>query len=506
MGTKNRSLRLRPNAIEAGTKQPLTLTVEGVSRSADRRFANKKCIIQVWEIDGRTHSSTMGRNDDKLAEFEATIVNLSAPLRVPDYVFEGVSRTDANKHEKLPEAETHKRRGIARSPAGSPIYVDGTIQTVPDKHAFKQPKYVPPHFVVRFPTKKGNKDFTVIIPAEKTHAESYVHHIAAQVVVDDTVELTTRRHPATVDSHHILAENCRMATEAMFAEHGKLVTLRPITRRVNAAGGISIVGVGNRFGTKWEKDLKKNKAAYTKVMTECRDLGLRKANCIIYVLEACALGHERTHAEADWKAIKRFMKKQDGLTLAQGLEKWGWVGIYYNHDVNNPKNLDWAPNQKPYMHSWRRNYHRDSYKRALRHKYSEHNVKVHDLVVNFAPTRRFRKWDPKEWNNFGAGVEGVRELNGETIPPDFVTKPTAEDRAKFAKLQKVPFGVINAVGSFHTALIVRGEVYEVHYSEGPTSPQLYGKVKLEDWSKSGVMRSGMIHVPRGSWEVPRKRK
>ncbi len=185
-------------------------------------------------------------------------------------------------------------------------------------------------------------------------------------------------------------------------------------------------------------------------------------SCIGYLLEAGKFGHEKTMASNDWKMILKSLTKGKGTTLAKGLERAGWIGIYYNPDTKNPfdkshPEIDWKEHPYSFL--------------IAKQKRLYYGLRVYDLVVDYRPIDFYYDGTP-------------------------VTEKTIQDSSKIGKLTSVPFGFINVRGGMHTALLIDGEVYEVHWDEGCDSIHLYDKTNFQtDWA----WLSGIIHIPQGNW-------
>ncbi len=208
-------------------------------------------------------------------------------------------------------------------------------------------------------------------------------------------------------------------------------------------------GIGTQYGSQLENHLNASgqSAQVPTLNANIKKYKLEKTDCITYVLAALKLGHEKSNALDDWKKIyAHYLKdsKRSGISLAKGLQDHGWLGIYYNRDTKN------------HSHN---NEHAFSYTVAKGTKKTYYKLQVHGLVV------------------------------------DYGSSPTTE----FTKLKGIPFGVINARGGFHTALLMSGNVYEVHWNHGPDSPELYEATRFEDWTADDQWLSGIIHTPKGYW-------
>jgi len=250
--------------------------------------------------------------------------------------------------------------------------------------------------------------------------------------------------------------------------------------------------VGTHYGTRYSAAADPSYATVTAFNNDVTKYGLKPSNCIKYLVEAAQIGHEKTGAPNDWRSIKRYMKDEDGTTLAKGLEKWGWTGLFISPDTAHPRDLDWNKTR------WRKNHHAHTYRYAQGRGGRKGRYKglvVEDLIIDYFPTKKYFYWDPASYPTFPAGVPSAGPLNGRDIAP---ANRTAEQTVKLRKLERIPFGLINVVGGYHTAVIVDGDVYEVHYAKGPKDAKLYDARGFKTW-EDGFWGDGIIHVPATYW-------
>ena len=66
------------------------------------------------------------------------------------------------------------------------------------------------------------------------------------------------------------------------------------------------------------------------------------------------------------------------------------------------------------------------------------------------------------------------------------------------RIKKIPFGFIVVVGGYHSALLVDGNVLEVHWDRGPKDEDLYDSNPFKSW-ENGWWGDGIIHVPATFW-------
>jgi hypothetical protein len=420
----NGSMRFSPNVAKGG--DCITLMLEGLTKPDDVK--NKTITIEIIEVDKGRDGGAAGKTDDILATFECGI-DVDETVNPRNYFFRSVTRTDTFE-SSLPSPEVRTA-------------TDGTTNLT----LSFTPEWIPPYIYISFegdPQTVGPQQaFTVLFFGDANERENYIYELAARLKVEKTVIADTTPWPSPIDCNNLLAHNCRQATLALYNDHRELVSLR---------------GIGTHYGSNYTPS---DNAVFN---TQKTTYGLKVMSCIGYLLEAGKLGHEKTSASADWKAILKSLSQGKGTTLAKGLEKAGWLGIYYNPDTKNPfdKNhptIDWK--EHPFSYS------------IAKQKRQYYGLKVYDLVVDYRPTESFYDGTP------------VSE-----------SEQTIQNTTKIDTLTSIPFGFINVRGGKHTAILIDGEVYEVHWDEGCTSSHLFDKVNFRnDWN----WLSGIIHIPKGCW-------
>lgn len=453
------SARLQPNSIKGGDF--LQLIIEGFANpKLEKELLNQSCTIEFYEIDG-LKSAKKSKNDDLLAEFSAKIVSQKPPLI--GYELSEVKRVDSFEHE-LPKPEKRKN-------------TDGEGKDWPLSFSSQ---WKPPHFRLSpnllsspapvVPPIKAPDEHIIFIQGDSREREHYIYDIAVRILVGGKEKFFSRKFPTRLDCSNLLAHNCAEATKQFLHDHQELVKAR---------------GIGTNYGSRYvfpdETKFKADKAKYR----------LTSSNCIVYLLEACELAHRMSASLADWKRIKSHMKDGTGPTLAKGLEEVGWLGLYFNQDVAHPFDLDWSLTRK-----WARGHHRYSFQQVRKYgNYGTEKLKVKDLIINYRPTTQYAKYEADKIDkDFGGShFPGADKLNGQPIATKDQTK---KESVKIDKLKKVPFGLVNAKDGLHTAVIVYGDVYEVHWDKGPDDQLLYEATNFEnDWG----WISGIIHVPPGHW-------
>jgi hypothetical protein len=458
------SVRLAPNAPEGGDR--LTLRFEGGKKP--KQFLGKPCTIMVWELDKNTPH-------DLLATFEATIVQLSSGPP-PQYGFRDIKRTDTNP-SMLPPPDPKK----------VPLDRDGKPLTFP--------QFIRPYFTLEFP----GSGFTSTILITEHEREEYIYELGIEIQVGGKNVKTPLRHATLLDCSNLLVHNCRQAALVLKESHEELVKRH---------------GVGKFYGTRLVEDLYKwldertlkpmiapqvEKTIAT-LQQHIKDYNLLNIDCYQYQLSVGLIGHEETLAQDDWARIVAMAGgeekiKKSGQWLFLGLQKYGWKGIYFNMDTNNPKDRDYANDPRPDPNHTFKFHHKLTYERAKRErKYgiAGWELEVDDLITNYRPTTVYD--------------------DGERVPADKITKPTPPEREKLERLQKVPFGFIVARYGEHTTLLSYGKVYEVHWNGTPWQqnseylPEGYNKnqrlFRESDFATEWIYQSGMIMVPRRYWLWP----
>jgi hypothetical protein len=73
--------------------------------------------------------------------------------------------------------------------------------------------------------------------------------------------------------------------------------------------------------------------------------------------------------------------------------------------------------------------------------------------------------------------------------------PTDEDTSGIEALELLPFAVLAAKGGRHMAVVIHGQVYEVHWMTSASSPDVITAEPLSEWA----WLSGAIVYPPGTW-------
>lgn len=179
-------------------------------------------------------------------------------------------------------------------------------------------------------------------------------------------------------------------------------------------------------------------------------------DCITYIINALKYAFDKTGNQSAVDRVGRLGEYGTQL-LAYLVDTHGWKGIYYNPDVNHPRDGDLE--------------HTYSYYKSVATVRRYYDISISHLVINYNPTARA---DPN-YKSF-SGIGGQRD-------------PTDKDTSNFDKLKKIKFGVAASRGGQHTWLYSLGKVYEVHWDR--IGPGLYEASSFETYP----WLSGAIAVP-----------
>jgi len=157
--------------------------------------------------------------------------------------------------------------------------------------------------------------------------------------------------------------------------------------------------------------------------------GKTPTNCIIYVINVLKYAFEKSGDKAAAKKVGELAEY--GTDLASYLvNQHKWKGIYYNPDVNHPRDGDL---EHPFSY----------YKRVLLSK-QYYKVPISRAVINYKPT-------PKTDGNY----KSFSRIGGSK-------EPTVKSTDQIEKLKKIKFAVGISRSGKHTWLYSLGKVYEVH--------------------------------------------
>lgn len=179
-------------------------------------------------------------------------------------------------------------------------------------------------------------------------------------------------------------------------------------------------------------------------------------DCITYVINVLKYAFDKSGDKAS--AAKVATLGTYGTKLAAYLvNTHKWTGIYYNPDVNHPRDGDLE-------HAY--SYYK---KVVLSKKY--YNIPISYWLINYKPT-------PKTNPNYKSfsGIGGSKDL-------------TKKDVSQLNMLKKVKFAVGVSRGGTHTWLYSLGKVYEVHWDK--VGADLYEASNLDGYA----WLSGALVVP-----------
>jgi len=257
--------------------------------------------------------------------------------------------------------------------------------------------------------------------------------------------------PAIANNHCGEVEDCiddlRSLSDQLYAGKGKQLgeaaANKAVSMKTNHDAAIKNRGYGLYYGNRLDP-------------SDDKWPGATPVDCTTYVLSVLEAAFDEAGMPELWSKLFREAIASSnglfkGLELLKALEGAGWTGIYWNPDTKNPGDYD---NEHPYT-----NY-----------------------IVN------------KKGTYYGLPVDKERSvLNYDPTEVDEGESGTPLDNSGFDALQEIPFGVLAARGGKHMAMVVNGQVYEVHWSTGAQSPAVITAVPLNEWD----WMSGVIVVPPG---------
>ncbi len=411
------SFRFKDNAIKGGGVA--LLKVEGIKDEDE--VLDKECVVTLYEIDRRSTKKL-----DKLAWFKTKIKK--DPHNDFQYIFAEFSREDTNNSD-LPGPETVKVKDNDTNQEWEIDY---------------KPHWKPAHFIFGFSEgeESPNQEFDILIYPnaeeddfkDRGERENYVYEIGIIVKINgaELFNDTKKRAVMTVDCNNLLAENCATATKLYLNKHNDALSKR-------------MIGIG------WGVE-----HLYPPSNDTIRQFDLLPWGCLNYAYRAIRLGHQKTNAFKEWSSINKIYVDNDsiGNSLAKGLEKLGWTGLFYNRDITDNDRGGY------YITQW--NYVQNTAKYPSRS--AKLKLKISDLIINY-----------------------------QTANPDL---------SQTTKLKRVPFGLVNAYS--HNGLIIDGKIYEVHWKAGHFNTDNNGDPLLlfdngKDFETDWKWVAGMIHVPKGCW-------
>ena len=426
--------------------QCMGITVQGTTDPD--RIVGKKCRVSFFELD-----YTKGRVDPKRSDLLAAFDTCIIKGNKKGYYFfdpEKTQRTDI----------------YAKDPKVSEKLKDGRGVNLPFPL-----EYTLPFFDLYFDFGSANPSKSdihkIIIRGNEKECEDFIYEIGFKVEIDGKEIFNSFAMHSYVNGCSILVENCASVAKVTKANHDALVRNRNIGTHFGDHYAYSLQETGQ---VDFRNDPNFSNDEFMDFKNKKTHLKLDSTSCIDYVLDVFKSGFNKTGMSAEWNNISNYVKEGKGQCLAEGLVKNGWVAIYYNPDVFHPNDND--------------NEHCYSYKRAKeKGEYGSTQfppvVEISDMIINYRPTEGTSfSFEPKN-------------------------KETLKDTSKLKKINDVPFGFIMGRGGTHTALIIKGIIYQVHWNEGPYSENLFdNSIKFDDpdEDKRWEWNSGLIVVPKLYWD------
>jgi hypothetical protein len=191
--------------------------------------------------------------------------------------------------------------------------------------------------------------------------------------------------------------------------------------------------------------------------------GTTASDCTVYVLDVLARAFAAKGQSADWTAVLREAKTSSGRGGLKGTEvmrslqnRLGWEAVFWAPDPRNPADGS--------------SQHSSAYRNMVQATGTYYGIRVDrdKSVINY------RRTNPARPNDL-SGIERLRRLQ---------------------------FGVLDARGGTHMAMIVNGAVYEVHFTAPATDRNAVEATPLEGFA----WLSGAIAAPAGelglAWRTP----
>ena len=193
-----------------------------------------------------------------------------------------------------------------------------------------------------------------------------------------------------------------------------------------------------------------------------RPSGAVSSDCTVYVLTALDQAFAALGLTAEWRAVRRRALQASGRDGLKGTEviralqaKRAWTALFWAPDPRHPADGD--------------SEHPSAYR----------NVRVNGTYsgITVDPARSVINYRPKRTNR----------------PPDLTG---------IERLRRLPCGLLGARGGTHMALIINGDVHEVHFETPATSRDAITATPLEQFA----WLSGVIAAPPGdldrAWQTP----
>ena len=164
-------------------------------------------------------------------------------------------------------------------------------------------------------------------------------------------------------------------------------------------------------------------------------------DCTTFVLEVLKQAFSAAGMSEEWNKVFRESLANSGsvgfkgLELLKSLQKLGWNSTYWNPDTKNPEDWD---DEHPYSY----------YLANKNGTYYGLPVDMSKAMLNYRPSE---------------------------------DSLTAMDQEALDRISAIPFGVIAARGGKHMALILDGEIYEVHWTTGADSEDVITNEPLVEW-------------------------
>jgi hypothetical protein len=430
-------------------RESITLCIQGLD--SPNEILEKLCTIKIYEVDTlNKHNS----KDDLLAEFLISIKGQN-----DNYFFDPdtIERIDQFEHE-LPEEEYHHASN------GEELSISL--------------KFDPPHFYLFFDTNETQpEEHLILIKSEENEIEYSIYEIGFTIEMNNKVLFDSRKIPAYIDCNNLLAYNCCNAAKFIVNNHyayrekhlcGLYYGSKFMYSFDNEEDYIRSISQINPDAIKvkgnWDHEFKKIFDSHN------QRHHFKSTDCIKFVLEALQLGFEKTNMKSEWNKIEKQLLSMSGQQLAKALIDIGWIALFYAPDTNNFYDYD------------KKKEHSTSCFDALKYKkygneYNKPIIPIYDCVVNYSPTMKYKDDFPVE-------------------------NPTQLELDKINKVMKLPFAFLLAKYGRHTALLIKGKVFEVHWTESCYTNLFDTKRSFKYDFSPGTWDwlSGLIVTPKIFWE------
>ena len=165
-------------------------------------------------------------------------------------------------------------------------------------------------------------------------------------------------------------------------------------------------------------------------------------DCTTFVLEVLEQAFAAAGMSDEWNKLFQEALANSGsagfkgLELLKSLQKLGWSSTYWNPDTSKPRDEE---GEHPYSY----------------------------YLAN------------KNGTYYGLPVDMSQALTNYRPSED---SSTVKDEDTLERIAAIPFGVIAAKGGRHMAVIVDGEIYEVHWATGADSRHVITNRPLAEWN------------------------